>query len=112
MIISQPANSPRPGHRRSPQGLGARDQLAAEFAALALQAGAVIMDIYEKGCEIRLKGDGSPVSEADERAEAVILAGLAQLLPGCCVVALGSQERRNNQRAFITFDLSHPEIVV
>lgn len=33
-------------------------------------------------------------------------------LPGCCVVALGSQERRNNQRAFITFDLSHPEIVV
>ena len=33
-------------------------------------------------------------------------------LPGCCVVALGSQTRRNNERAFITFDLSHPEIVV
>ena len=35
-----------------------------------------------------------------------------QSLPGCCVVALGSQARRNNERAFITFDLSHPEIVL
>lgn len=35
-----------------------------------------------------------------------------QPLPGCCVVALGSQARRNNERAFITFDLSHPEIVL
>lgn len=33
-------------------------------------------------------------------------------LPGCCVVALGSQARRNNERAFITFDLSRPEIIV
>lgn len=35
-----------------------------------------------------------------------------QALPGCCVVALGSPMRRNNERAFITFDLSHPEIVL
>jgi serine/threonine-protein kinase len=35
-----------------------------------------------------------------------------QLLPGCCVVALGSQARHNSERAFITFDLSHPEIVL
>jgi eukaryotic-like serine/threonine-protein kinase len=33
-------------------------------------------------------------------------------LPGCCVVALGSQARRRSERAFITFDLSHPEIVL
>ncbi|MCP5236684.1 MAG: serine/threonine protein kinase [Zoogloeaceae bacterium] len=33
-------------------------------------------------------------------------------LPGCCVVALGSPARRNNERVFITFDVSHPEIVV
>lgn len=35
-----------------------------------------------------------------------------QPLPGCCVVALGSQARRATERAFITFDLSHPEIVL
>ena len=87
MIIPRSAISAGPGHQRIPHGIGTYDRLAAEFAALALRAGAVIMDIYEKGCEIRLKGDGSPVSEADERAEAVILAGLSQLLPGCCVVA-------------------------
>jgi eukaryotic-like serine/threonine-protein kinase len=37
---------------------------------------------------------------------------VGDFLPGCCVVALGSQARRTNTRAFITFDLSHPEIVV
>lgn len=32
-------------------------------------------------------------------------------LPGACVVALGSPEKMN-QRKYITFDLSHPEIVL
>lgn len=32
-------------------------------------------------------------------------------LPGACVVALGSPEQRN-RRKYITFDLSHPEIVL
>lgn len=32
-------------------------------------------------------------------------------LPGSCVVALGAPEHRN-QRKYITFDLSHPEIVL
>jgi serine/threonine-protein kinase len=32
-------------------------------------------------------------------------------LPGACVVALGSAEQKN-QRKYITFDLSHPEIVL
>jgi serine/threonine-protein kinase len=39
-----------------------------------------------------------------------ISAGYA--LPGCCVVALGSQARRASERAFITFDVSHPEVVL
>lgn len=33
-------------------------------------------------------------------------------LPGSCVVALGASYRENSERAFITFDLSHPEIVL
>jgi len=34
------------------------------------------------------------------------------VLPGSCVVALGGGWRDNSERAFITFDLSHPEIVL
>lgn len=33
-------------------------------------------------------------------------------LPGACVVALGGAHRRSNERRFITFDISHPEIVL
>lgn len=33
-------------------------------------------------------------------------------LPGSCVVALGSSQRRSSQRAFITFDVSNPEVVL
>lgn len=34
------------------------------------------------------------------------------ILPGACVVALGAAHRRANERRFITFDISHPEIVL
>jgi eukaryotic-like serine/threonine-protein kinase len=34
------------------------------------------------------------------------------ILPGACVVALGAAYRRSNERRFITFDISHPEIVL
>jgi serine/threonine protein kinase len=33
-------------------------------------------------------------------------------LPGSCVVALGSNIRHSSERAFITFDLSNPEITI
>lgn len=33
-------------------------------------------------------------------------------LPGACVVALGGAHRRATERRFITFDISHPEIVL
>lgn len=33
-------------------------------------------------------------------------------IPGSCVVALGGPTRRNDQRAFITFDVSNPEVVL
>jgi serine/threonine-protein kinase len=39
-----------------------------------------------------------------------VVAGSA--LPGACVVALGGAHRRSNERRFITFDISHPEIVL
>ena len=63
------------------------DDLARRFAELCSRAGAVVMDVYGTAFEARLKDDASPVTEADERAEAVLLAGLAELLPGVTVVA-------------------------
>ncbi|MBI6654964.1 serine/threonine protein kinase [Pseudomonas carnis] len=38
--------------------------------------------------------------------------GVGYELPGSCVVALGNAQRESYNRAFITFDLSHPEIVL
>ncbi|GKT23043.1 serine/threonine-protein kinase [Acidovorax sp. SUPP3334] len=39
-----------------------------------------------------------------------VIAG--SVLPGACVIALGAAHRRSNERRFITFDISHPEIVL
>ncbi len=55
---------------------------------LALAAGREIMAIYNDGpIAVIGKADGSPVTLADKRAEAVILAGLRQLAPAIPVVA-------------------------
>jgi len=53
----------------------------------ALAAGAEIEAIYGAGCAIETKSDGSPVTEADRRAEAVILARLAAAYPDVPVLA-------------------------
>ncbi len=62
-------------------------ELLETLIPLARQAGDVVMAIYMTDFEVRGKGDASPVTEADERAEAVILAGLAALTPEIPVVA-------------------------
>ena len=63
------------------------DDLALAFARLASAAGRVVMDVYATDFEVRTKGDLSPVSEADERAEALLVPGVTALLPGVPVVA-------------------------
>lgn len=57
------------------------------FEESAIAAGRVILDIYRAGAEVRLKGDKSPVTEADEKAERLILDALARHLPDIPVVA-------------------------
>jgi len=54
---------------------------------LAERAGAEIRAVRARGFQIERKADQSMVTEADRAAEAVILAGLRQALPGCVVVA-------------------------
>ncbi|MBF0560511.1 MAG: 3'(2'),5'-bisphosphate nucleotidase CysQ [Alphaproteobacteria bacterium] len=55
--------------------------------ALACQAGAVILPIYQSDFAVGTKNDDSPVTAADHAAEAVILAGLRRLTPDIPVVA-------------------------
>lgn len=57
------------------------------LVVLARAAGEQVMQVYATNFAVQGKADASPVTEADERAEAVILAGLAQLAPGVPVVA-------------------------
>ena len=58
--------------------------LAAQLAQLAA---AEINTIRDRGFKVHRKADQSDVTEADHAAEAIILAGLRQALPGCTVVA-------------------------
>ncbi len=59
-----------------------------EGARRAARAAAqAILDIYHTPFEVRAKADASPVTEADERAEAIIIAALAKLAPEIPVVA-------------------------
>ncbi len=55
--------------------------------AVAEQAGAVVLVHYEKGVTARTKEDKTPVTDADEAAEAIILPELPKLLPGVPVIA-------------------------
>lgn len=61
--------------------------LLEQLTPLIRDAGKVIMDIYATDFDVTKKGDESPVTQADQKAEAVILAGLAKIAPGIPVVA-------------------------
>lgn len=56
-------------------------KLRPEIERLARDAGAVIMEHYNKGTKEYTKSDGSVVTDADHAAEKVILARLAELTP-------------------------------
>ena len=59
----------------------------AALVRIAQAAGVVVMRHYEAGCDARVKSDRSPVTDADEEAEKLILAELAKAFPGVPVVA-------------------------
>lgn len=58
-----------------------------DVAAIARRAGALIMEIYATDFAVRGKQDASPVTEADERAEKLIVPALRELAPEVPVVA-------------------------
>lgn len=73
-----------PDDRGEPAGNAAILEL---FASLAVEAGREILDTRARGIEPDWKADRSPVTEADRRAEAVILRGLRARCPDIPVVA-------------------------
>ncbi len=61
--------------------------LLAALLTIAQEAAAATLRFYEGETETRYKADRSPVTAADEAAEAIILEGLARLLPELPVIA-------------------------
>lgn len=63
------------------------EDLALPAIAIAQRAGAVIMDIYGQDPNVRYKADRSPVTDADQASEDIILEALSKLAPGIPAVA-------------------------
>ena len=66
---------------------------AFELASIAHEAGRLILRHYASISEVRTKADSSPVTKADEEAEALILHHLAKLEPDVPVIAEESVAR-------------------
>ncbi|WP_300375438.1 3'(2'),5'-bisphosphate nucleotidase CysQ [Henriciella sp.] len=60
---------------------------ADQFTRIALDAGKLVMDIYSTDFDVVRKGDSSPVTEADAKAELLILQGLSAAEPDLPVIA-------------------------
>jgi len=63
------------------------DKLLEALRTIALQAGREVAGVYAQDFAVRGKADASPVTEADERAEAVIVPALRALAPQWAIVA-------------------------
>jgi 3'(2'), 5'-bisphosphate nucleotidase len=82
-------------------------RLVAVLRRLALEAGRRIMEIYEADdFEVRAKSDASPVTEADEAADAHISRGLAEAFPDLLVVT--EEQAATHGRAAAAFLIVDP----
>lgn len=62
-------------------------ELLEEIVLIARAAGREVLEVYADGGTVQRKQDGSPVTEADHRAQEVICAGLQRVSPGVAIVA-------------------------
>jgi 3'(2'), 5'-bisphosphate nucleotidase len=63
------------------------NELLERVREIAQRAGQVVMEVYSTDFTVRGKDDASPVTEADERAEEVIVPALQALTPDIPIVA-------------------------
>ncbi|HCJ07610.1 MAG: 3'(2'),5'-bisphosphate nucleotidase CysQ [Lachnospiraceae bacterium] len=71
---------------------------------LAVEAGKVIMEIYQTDFEVDYKEDESPLTQADRQANAVIVEGLAKAFPEYAILSeevKDDKARRQNPYCFI-----------
>jgi 3'(2'), 5'-bisphosphate nucleotidase len=84
------------------------DSIAAQLAAIAVKAGATVMQHYHHQPVVRLKEDRTPVTDADEAAEALILGELARVFPGVPVAAEEKMAAGNGIKPCAHFFLVDP----
>lgn len=83
------------------------DQLIPVIRQLALQAGDRIMEIYNgPDFEVKSKSDASPVTEADEAADALISAGLRAAFPE--VMLITEEQADSHAQSASTFLIVDP----
>ena len=84
-----------------------RDEIALFLAKAALAAGPAVMEEYDRGCSVASKEDGSPVTSADHRAEAIIceyLASLAPMPPVCAEESMAAGAQAQVAERFLLVD--------
>lgn len=82
-------------------------ELTAVIRRLALEGGDAIMDIYASDdFEVRAKSDESPVTAADEAADAIISKGLADAFPD--VLCVTEEQASSHQQTADTFFIVDP----
>lgn len=83
------------------------DRLIPTIRRLALEAGDAIMAVYNgPDFEVKAKGDASPVTEADEKADALISAGLRAAFPD--VVLITEEQADSHALSAATFLIVDP----
>ena len=83
------------------------DQLTEVMRRLALEAGEVIMQIYQSpDFDVRAKSDDSPVTAADEAADALISAGLRAAFPNVPLVT--EEQATSHSQSVSTFLIVDP----
>jgi 3'(2'), 5'-bisphosphate nucleotidase len=83
------------------------DHLTEVMRRLALEAGAVIMQIYQSpDFDVRAKSDASPVTAADEAADALISAGLRAAFPDVPLVT--EEQAASHGQSVSTFLIVDP----
>jgi 3'(2'), 5'-bisphosphate nucleotidase len=68
-------------------GVSAGSDIGADLAVIAVEAARLILPLWRTSLAVEAKADASPVTEADRRAEALILDRLARHFPGVPVVS-------------------------
>ena len=84
-----------------------RDDIALFLAKATLAAGPAVMEEYDRGCSVASKEDGSPVTSADQGAEAIIcecLTSLAPMPPVCAEESIAAGANAQVAERFLLVD--------